>query len=90
MCCRDATASSLVAKVRGEVFADFHAVAAKRHSSMRDRLLRAKFLVNNPIYVKENEKHALDFALHLARLFSGLGDFGLSVYGSYVLPRTFI
>jgi hypothetical protein len=31
---RDATATSFVAKVRGEVFAHFHAVAIKRHSSM--------------------------------------------------------
>jgi hypothetical protein len=29
-----ATASSFVAKVRGEVFADFHAVSIKRHSGM--------------------------------------------------------
>jgi hypothetical protein len=35
-CCRDATASSFVAKVRGEVFAHFHVVAVKRHSSMRN------------------------------------------------------
>jgi hypothetical protein len=34
--CRDATASSFVAKVRGEVFAHFHAVAVKRHNSMRN------------------------------------------------------
>jgi hypothetical protein len=32
--CRDATASSFVTKVRGEVFAHFHAVAIKRHSSV--------------------------------------------------------
>jgi hypothetical protein len=36
--CRDSTASSSVAKVRGEVFAHFHAVAVKRHSSMRNWL----------------------------------------------------
>jgi hypothetical protein len=37
--CRDATASSFVAKVRGEVFAHFHAVAVKHHSSMQNLLL---------------------------------------------------
>jgi hypothetical protein len=36
--CRDATASSFIAEVRGEVFARFHAVALKRHSSMRNWL----------------------------------------------------
>jgi hypothetical protein len=34
--CRDATASSFVVNVRGEVFAHFHAVAVKRNSSMRN------------------------------------------------------
>jgi hypothetical protein len=34
--CRDATASSFVAKVLGEVIAHFHAVAVNRHSSMRN------------------------------------------------------
>jgi hypothetical protein len=32
-----------------------------------------EFFVNNPD-VKENDEHALDFALHLSRLF-GLGEF---------------
>jgi hypothetical protein len=32
--------------------------------------------------MKENDEHALDFALHLSRLCFGLGEFGLSVYGS--------
>jgi hypothetical protein len=41
--------------------------------------------VNNPLDVKENDEHVLDFALHLSRFFfffSGLCEFGLSVYGS--------
>jgi hypothetical protein len=33
--CHDAAVSSFVAKVRGEVFLYFHAVAVKRHSNMR-------------------------------------------------------
>jgi hypothetical protein len=36
--CRDATASSFVAEVRGEVFAHFHAAAVKHKSSMRNWL----------------------------------------------------
>jgi hypothetical protein len=38
--------------------------------------------VNNPLDVKENYEHALDVAL----AFFGLGEFGLSVYGSCFLP----
>jgi hypothetical protein len=36
MRCRDAIASSFVVKVHGEVFAHFHAVVVKCHSSMRN------------------------------------------------------
>jgi hypothetical protein len=35
---REVTASSLVANIRGEVFAHFQAVAIKRHSSIRNGL----------------------------------------------------
>jgi hypothetical protein len=45
--------------------------------------------VNNPFDVKENDEHTLHFALHLYRLF-GLGEFGLSAYGSSFLPRTLV
>jgi hypothetical protein len=38
VCYHDATASSFVAKVQGEDFANFHAVAIKRQSSMRNQL----------------------------------------------------
>jgi hypothetical protein len=34
--CRDATVSSFVAKLRGEVFAYFQALVVKRHSSMQN------------------------------------------------------
>jgi Trm5-related predicted tRNA methylase len=37
--CRDATASSFVAKVPDEVFAHFHGVAVKRRISMRNCLV---------------------------------------------------
>jgi hypothetical protein len=36
--CRDATASSFIAKIHDEFLAHFHAVAVKRHSSMRNWL----------------------------------------------------
>jgi hypothetical protein len=65
-----ATASSFVAKVGGgggEGFTHFHAVAVKHHSSMWNWLfgLQDEFFVINPFDVKENDEHALDFALHL-------------------------
>jgi hypothetical protein len=41
--------------------------------------------VNNPLDVKETDEHALDFALHVFRLF-GLGEFGLYVYDTCFLP----
>jgi hypothetical protein len=86
--CSDVTASSFVAKVRGEVFAHFHAVAVKRHSSMWNcSACQGEFFVNNPLHAKENYKYALDFALHMSRVF-GLVKFVLSVYGSSSLPRT--
>jgi hypothetical protein len=47
------------------------------------------FFVNNPHNVEENDEHALEFALHLSRLF-GLREFGLSVYGSCFLPRMLV
>jgi hypothetical protein len=34
--CHDARASFFVSKVRGKVFAHFHTVTAKRHSSMQN------------------------------------------------------
>jgi hypothetical protein len=38
VCCRDATASSFVAKVWGEFFAHFHAVAVKYNNGMQNWL----------------------------------------------------
>jgi hypothetical protein len=34
--CRDATVSSFIAEVHGEVFSIFYAVAVKRHSSVHN------------------------------------------------------
>jgi hypothetical protein len=39
-------------------------------------------IVNNPLDVKENDEYALDFSFYLF----GLGEFGLSLYGSCFLP----
>jgi hypothetical protein len=46
--------------------------------------------VNNPLAVKENDAHALDFTRNLYRLFLGLGEFGRSLYGPCFLPRTLV
>jgi hypothetical protein len=45
----------------------YYAVAVKSHSSMRIVCLacQGELYVDNPIDVKENDGHALDFALHL-------------------------
>jgi hypothetical protein len=68
--CRDAAVSSLVAKVRDEVFTHFRAVTIKVTVVCRFDSLACqdKFFVNNPLDVKENGERALDFALHLSRL----------------------
>jgi hypothetical protein len=39
-----------------------------------------EFFVNNLLEVKENDEHALDFALYQSHLF-GLNEYGLSMYG---------
>jgi hypothetical protein len=46
---------------------------------------QAVLFVNNPLDVKENYEHALDL-LFTCLAFFGLGEFGLSVYGSCYLP----
>jgi hypothetical protein len=46
--------------------------------------------VNKLLDVKENDEHALGFALHLSRLSFCLGKVRLSVYGSCFLPRTLV
>jgi hypothetical protein len=71
--CRDATASSFVDKVQGEVFARFHAVAVKCHSSVRN--CEDEFFMISSLDVEENDEHALDFTLHVSRLFLSSLDF---------------
>jgi hypothetical protein len=93
VCCRDAGASSCVAKIRGKVFAYFHAVVVKSHSNMRNSLFsrqgRIFFFVNDPLHIKENYEQALEFSLHLS-LFFGLSEFGISVNGSCFLPQMLV
>jgi hypothetical protein len=78
MRCRDATARSFVAKVRGEVFAHFHSVAVKVTvvCGIDSSVCQDEFFVNTPLDVKENDEHAIHFALHLSSL-CGLGEFGV-------------
>jgi hypothetical protein len=81
MHCCDATASSYVAKVRGEVFARFHAPTKKVTVVCKIDCLACqdKFFVSNLLDVKENDERGLDFALHQSSLFFffGLSEFGL-------------
>jgi hypothetical protein len=51
----DATASSVVTKVWGEVFAPVHAVTAKHHSSLA---CYDKFFENDPLDATQNDEHA--------------------------------
>jgi hypothetical protein len=69
--CHDATASSFVTNVQGKIFTHFHAVAIKVIVVCRIDCLACQdeYLVNNPLDVKENYKHALDFYLGLSYLF---------------------
>jgi hypothetical protein len=71
MRCYDATTSSSVTKVWDKVFAHFHANHHKSHTVCGIECLayQDEFLANNPLDVKENDEHTLDFALHLPRLF---------------------
>jgi hypothetical protein len=69
-----ASASSSVTKVWGEVFAHFHAVAVKVTAVCGIDCLACKdeLFVHNPFDVKQNDEHALDFALRLSRHFRSL------------------
>jgi hypothetical protein len=63
--------NKIVTTVWGEVFAHFHKVAMKVtvEFGMGHLTCQDEFFVNNPLDVKENDKHDLDFALHLSCLF---------------------
>jgi hypothetical protein len=68
--CRDAEDSYFVAKVRGEVFAYFHTVAVKYHSSMSNWLFglpERTFFIAIPSMSKKIMKMVLGIAPHLSR-----------------------
>jgi uncharacterized PurR-regulated membrane protein YhhQ (DUF165 family) len=86
--CRDATVISFVAKVLGEVFAHVYACTVRRHSSMQNWFLSAKtnYLWIAPLM--SNKIMSMLLTLLFTRLaFLGLGEFGLSVYGSLSTPN---
>jgi hypothetical protein len=58
--CHDATTSSFVAKVQGEVFAYFHAVTVKRNVVCGIDCLACQdeFFMNNPLDIKENAEYS--------------------------------
>jgi hypothetical protein len=67
--CRDATASPFVTKFQGEVFIHFHAVAVKRHSSIRNWLFGLPggiLCEQSPWCQRKRWACTLDFTLHLA------------------------
>jgi hypothetical protein len=69
----EAVRCCFVAKVQFEVFSHFHTVAVEHHSSLCNGLAcQDEFFVNIPHDVKENDEHALNFVLHLSRLFQSL------------------
>jgi hypothetical protein len=75
-----------VAKARGEVFANFHAVVVKSHGSMRNWLFGLPRRIM-PLMWKKIMSMLLTL-LFTCLAFFGLSEFGLSVYGSCFLPRT--
>jgi hypothetical protein len=88
--CRDAIPSSFVAKVRGEVFERFYAVAVKRHNSTSNWLfgLPERILVNHWC---RGKWWACSFTLLLTyHAFFGLCEFGHSVYSSWFLPQMLV
>jgi hypothetical protein len=86
---RDARVSSFVAKVREEVFARFHAAAVKRHSRMWNWLfgLPGRILSKHSPWFSKKIMNMLLALLFTCLAFFGLGEFGLSVYGSLSFPN---
>jgi hypothetical protein len=77
VCCCDATASSFIAKVRGKVFAHFHTVAIKHHSSLRNWLvgLPGRILCEQSPSCKKNMSMLFTFPFACLALFC-LDEFG--------------
>ena len=68
MRCHGEAARSVLAKVRDDVFALFHAVSAKLRSRTRNSQFGSwyKFFMHNPLDVKESDDHALEIVFHLS------------------------
>jgi hypothetical protein len=71
--CRDATAISFIANVRGEVFSHLHIAVV---SGIDCLACQDKFFANNPLDVKENVSMLLAL-LFTCFAFFVLGEFGL-------------
>jgi hypothetical protein len=71
VCCHEATASSFITKVWVELFAHFHAVAVKWHSSMRNLLfgLPGRILYEQSSWCQRKWWASSCLALQLSRLF---------------------
>ena len=68
MRCHGEAARSVLAKVEGDVFARFQAVAAKLRSRTRNSQfgLLGQILYAQSLDVKESDDHALEIAFHLS------------------------
>jgi hypothetical protein len=89
--CRNAAASSFVFKVRAEVFARIHAVAIKRHSSMRNWL----FGLPGRILCKQSPSCQRKLCACSLLFFSPVSPTSVcpelsTMYGSCFLPRTLV
>jgi hypothetical protein len=85
--CPDATAISFVAKVQGEVFANFQAVKTLQYYA---ELIVWPARTNSlwtVLLMSQKMTRMLVNLLLTCRAFFGLGEFGLSVKGSSFLPR---
>jgi hypothetical protein len=86
--CHDATASSFVAKVQGEVFAHFH-TKLQQYVELTVWPARTNYLRTISSMPKKMMSMLLTL-LFTGLAFFGLSQFGLSVYGSYFLPGALV
>jgi hypothetical protein len=85
--CRDATASSFVA--RGEVFEHFHRLAVKHHSSMRNRLfgLPGRILYEHWTWCQRKWWASSWLFFFTSLAFFGLGEFGFPCTAHAFFPE---
>jgi hypothetical protein len=89
--CHDATASTFVTKIRSEILTHFHAVVTECHSSMRNWLfgLLGRILCEQSPWC-QRKRTCSRLCSSSVSPFLGLGESGLSVYGSCFLPQTLV